>query len=169
MPPQASKDQRRVALFTGSFDPLTLGHVDLIRRASPLFHRLVVAIGEAQGKSPVFSAAERLAQITAACASLPNVEVERFTGLAVDFARLKGASVLLRGLRSQGDFDYEMQMAQMNSQLYPGIETLFLPTSPQLRHISSSLAKDIAKHGGDAALLVPTAIAAALKQKLQKT
>jgi len=166
MTPQTPRDQHRTALFAGSFDPLTLGHLDLIQRASRLFHTVVVAIGEAQGKSPVFTVSERLEQITAACSGMNNVMIACFSGLAVDFAVLNGAGVLLRGLRSLGDFDYEMQMAQMNSQLRPGIETMFLPTLPELRHISSSLAKDVARHGGNAALLVPPAIATQLSQRL---
>lgn len=159
-------DQRLVGLFAGSFDPLTRGHLDLIARASPLFGRVWVAVGTSRDKVGVFTVEERLALIRAACQDLPNVEAVHFSGLAVEFAIAKKADVLIRGLRSGTDFDYEMQMAQMNSALRPQVQTVFLPTQPDLRHISSSLAKEIARLGGPVELLVPPVVAQALKAKM---
>jgi pantetheine-phosphate adenylyltransferase len=158
----------RLAVYTGSFDPMTLGHLDVIHRASGLFDRLIVAIGEARDKNGLFPVQERVALITDVCADLPNVTVETFKGLAVDFAREHAAVAIIRGLRSSADYSYEMQMALMNRALASDVETIFLPTSPQFSHISSSLAKEIALHGGDLNLLVPPEVAKRLAAKVGK-
>lgn len=157
----------KVAVYTGSFDPLTLGHLDIIARAAKLFDRLIIAIGEARGKSTLFSIDERLTMLRESCEHLSNVETTSFAGLAVDFANQVGASALVRGLRSGADYTYEVTMAQMNRSLRPNLETIFLPTSPALSHISSTLAKEIAGHGGNAELLCPPAIAERLRAKLK--
>jgi pantetheine-phosphate adenylyltransferase len=154
-------------VFAGSFDPLTLGHLDVIERASKLFDRVVVAMGESRGKAPLFTTEERAALIEAECARLGNVEPATFRGLAVEFAKAQGAVAFIRGVRSSLDFAYEMQMAQMNRALAPAIETIFIPTAPLVSHISSSLAKEIAKHGGDLALLVPPRVAKRLARKVR--
>lgn len=158
----------RLAVYTGSFDPMTLGHLDIIGRASRLFDELIVAIGEARGKVPLFPASERLELIAAACKSLPNVRTETFSGLAVEFAKKVRAIAMIRGLRSTSDYDYEMQMALMNRALATEVETIFIPTSPQFSHISSSLAKEIALHHGHVDLLVPPPVARALKAKIRE-
>lgn len=158
--------QPRTAVYTGSFDPMTLGHLDVIERASGLFDRLIVGIGEASAKTPLFPLKERIALVKKICADLKNVEVESFKGLAVDFARSLKATALIRGLRSSADYNYEMQMALMNRAMAPDLETLFIPTSPQFSHISSSLAKEIALHGGDVNLLVPALVSKKLAEKI---
>jgi pantetheine-phosphate adenylyltransferase len=156
----------QAALYAGSFDPMTLGHLDIIERAARFFDRLIVGVGAAAGKKPLLSAAERVALIKAVCAHVPNLEVASFSCLAVDFAAQRGASTLVRGIRSQADYTYETQMAHMNRALRPELETVFLPTSPQYSHISSSLAKEIGSHGGDLSLLLPPLVSARLSDYL---
>jgi pantetheine-phosphate adenylyltransferase len=158
----------RVAVFTGSFDPITLGHEDVIRRACQLFDRIVVGVGVANGKNPLFTVEERVELLRQVCKDLVQVEICSFAGLAVEFARAQGAKVLVRGIRSSSDYAYEVQMALMNRAMAPEIETIFIPTSPEYSHISSSLAKEIAIHGGDTALLVPDIVAKRLNQRLIK-
>jgi len=152
----------RRAVFPGSFDPMTRGHLDVIERTSRLFDEVIVAVGEARDKSPLFPTKERVAIVNEVCAELGNVKAEAFTGLVVDFARKRGAVALVRGIRSGSDYDYEMQMALMNRAMHSDLETIFIPTNPSFSHISSSLAKEIAKHGGDVSLLVPGAVASRL-------
>ncbi len=156
------------AVYTGSFDPMTLGHLDVIERASGLFDRIVVGIGESGSKTPLFPLKERLALVAKICSGLKNVEVQTFKGLAVDFAKDAKAQALIRGLRSSADYNYEMQMALMNRAMAPELETLFIPTSPQFSHISSSLAKEIALHGGKVNLLVPPLVSKKLAEKLRR-
>jgi pantetheine-phosphate adenylyltransferase len=158
----------RIAVYTGSFDPMTLGHLDIIARASRLFDTLVVAVGESRDKTPLFPTPERLELLSAVCADLANVKIESFRGLAVSFAVERGGVALVRGLRSLADYNYEMQMALMNRALAPALETVFIPTSSQFSHISSSLAKEIALHGGDVELLTPPLVAARLRKKVGK-
>ena len=154
-----------IGIYAGSFDPPTLGHLDLIARASQMVGQLVVAIGAAQGKAPLFSVEERLDLTKALCRPYPNVAVQSFAGLTVDFAAEVGAALIIRGLRSASDYDYEMRMAQMNQAMKPNLHTIFLPTRPDLSHISSSLAREIARHGGDVSLLVPPAVVRPLRRK----
>ncbi len=159
---------KRVGIYTGSFDPMTLGHFDIIQRATQIFDEVVVAIGEGRGKSPLFTAAERIELIETACKPLKAVRVETFSGLAVEYAKkLGGKGVLIRGLRNSSDYNYETQMAQMNQALAHDVETIFLATSPAYSHISSSLAKEIAYHGGQTKLLVPPVVATALENKFK--
>ena len=159
------------ALYTGTFDPLTNGHVDIITRAARFCDELVVAIGIHPGKVPMFSAAERIDLIRAACGSLAathacKLTVMTFSGLAVTAAREAGATLLVRGLRDGTDLDYETQMTGMNAVMAPEIETIFLASSPGVRHIAATLVRQIALLGGDVAPFVPDVVAKALAVKL---
>jgi pantetheine-phosphate adenylyltransferase len=156
----------RLAVYTGSFDPLTFGHLDVIRRAATLFDTLIVAVGIARGKTTLFSVEERLAMIREVCSDLTNVKADSFSGLAVEFAGKVGAVAMVRGVRSSADYTYEVTMAHMNRALKPGLETLFLPTAPAFSHVSSTLAKEIASYGGDPGLLCPPQIVPKLRAKL---
>jgi pantetheine-phosphate adenylyltransferase len=157
------------ALYPGSFDPLTLGHLDLIERGSRLFEGLVVAVLQNPSKIPAFSLEERLDQIRAATAGLPGVEVDSFDGLTVDFARRCGAGVILRGLRALSDFEFELQIAHTNHSLAPSVETLFLATAVQHSFLSSSVVKEVARFGGDVSHLVPTGVAQDLSRLFNRT
>ena len=160
----------RVGLYPGSFDPVTFGHVDIVRRAAQLVDRLVIAVGTHHDKHPLFSAEERVKlanevlQPIAKDAGL-SLDVTTYDSLTVDAAKAASATVVIRGLRDAGDFDYEMQMAGMNAALAPEIETVFLASSPGTRHIAASLVRQIAAMGGDISTFVPPFVAAALKQK----
>ena len=153
------------ALCPGTFDPVTNGHVDIVRRAAGLFDRVVMAVIENPAKTPVFEVTERVEMVREAVADLANVEVDSFTGLLVDYARSKGASVIVKGLRAVSDFDYELQMAQMNRHLAE-IETVFVPTSAKWSYLSSSLVKEVARFGGDVSSLVPDHVLGRLKEKM---
>jgi len=161
----------RAALYTGTFDPLTLGHLDVIRQGAELFDRLIVAIGVHPGKTPLLSFDARAELIRAACAELApaspcRFEVIAFEGLAVEAALRHGAVAILRGLRDGADFDYEMQMAGMNAALAPRIGTVFVPASPEARHISATLVRQIAMLGGDVSAFAPAASVDALQKAL---
>lgn len=145
----------RIAVFPGSFDPPTLGHLDLIRRASGLFDSVIVTVLRNAAKKTLFPLDDRLAMLRSAVADVPNVEVEAFEGLLVDFAARRGAVAIVRGLRGGADFDYERQMAGTNQHLNARIETLFLVPTPVYSHISSTLVREIAAVGGSVAGLVP--------------
>ena len=147
----------RRAVCPGSFDPVTNGHVDVITRAAALYDELVVAVLVNPGKAGLFSVDERMALLREAVADVPNVTVDSFQGLLVDYCRSNDIPVIVKGLRAVSDFEYELQMAQMNREL-AGVETLFVPTAPQVGHLSSSLVKQIATFGGDVSGLVPTAV-----------
>ncbi|WP_222193876.1 pantetheine-phosphate adenylyltransferase [Modestobacter italicus] len=147
----------RRAVCPGSFDPVTNGHVDVIRRAAALYDELVVAVLVNPGKAGLFDVDERMALLREAVVELPNVVVDRFEGLLVDYCRSRDIPVIVKGLRAVGDFEYELQMAQMNREL-ASVETLFVPTAPQVGHLSSSLVKQIARFGGDVSSLVPKAV-----------
>ena len=154
----------RTALYPGSFDPPTTGHVDVLRAAFALCDRLVVAVGVHASKQPLLPSAERIALIKevagpSAAAAGVGLEVRTFDNLVVDFAREVGASLLIRGLRDGGDFDYEMQMAGTNHVMAPALQTVFLPASPQTRHITATLVRQIAAMGGDIRPFVPPAVA----------
>jgi pantetheine-phosphate adenylyltransferase len=160
----------RTALFPGSFDPVTNGHLDIIRQAANLADRLVLAIGTHPGKTPLFSADERLAMLQESCAPVVRaagceLRYITFADLVVTTARREGAALLIRGLRSATDFDYEMEMAGMNAAMAPEIQTVFLPASAAVRPITATLVRQIASMGGDAAPFVPSAVAARLKSK----
>ncbi|KQS73199.1 pantetheine-phosphate adenylyltransferase [Modestobacter sp. Leaf380] len=147
----------RRAVCPGSFDPVTNGHVDVISRSAALYDELVVAVLVNPGKAGLFDVEERMALLREATAHLPNVTVDSFSGLLVQWCQAHDVPVIVKGLRAVGDFEYELQMAQMNREL-AGIETLFVPTAPQVGHLSSSLVKQIAAFGGDVAHLVPAAV-----------
>jgi pantetheine-phosphate adenylyltransferase len=147
----------RRAVCPGSFDPVTNGHVDVINRAAGLYDGLVVAVLINPGKAGLFSVDERMDLLREAVADLPNVVVDSFQGLLVDYCRSHEIPVIVKGLRAVSDFEYELQMAQMNREL-ANIETLFVPTAPQVGHLSSSLVKQIAMFGGDVSRLVPKAV-----------
>ncbi len=155
----------KVALYAGSFDPITNGHADLIRRSLSFVDRLIVGVAENVSKQPLFSAEERMALIRAAVEDDPRVEVRAFRGLVVDFAKEIGVSVVLRGLRAVADFEYEYQMALMNRHLSPGLETMFMVPSVQVSYVSSSLVREVARFGGDIDALVHPAVARALREK----
>ena len=159
----------RIAFYPGSFDPVTLGHMDLIARALHLFDKVIVGVGVHPGKTPMFSADERIAMLKAEIAALgvgAALDVVPFDNLAVDAAIQNGAVALLRGLRDGTDLDYEMQMAGMNGTMRPALETVFLPASPAHRHIAATFVRQIAKMGGDVGRFVPPQVAQAIKQKL---
>ena len=147
------------ALYPGSFDPLTLGHLDLIERGAQLFDGVVVAVLRNPSKNPCFSVEERLEQIRRATAHLPSVEVAAFDGLTVAFAQQCGAGVILRGLRALSDFEYELQIAHTNKSLAPRLETLFLATATAHSFLSSSVVKEVARFGGAVDHMVPTGVA----------
>ena len=159
-----------VAVYPGSFDPVTVGHMDLIRRAAGLFDKLVVAVlVNSDKKSPLFSFDERVIMLQDACKNIPNVSVERFEGLLVDFVRSKGDAVIIRGLRELMDFDMELQMAQVNriasGASGEGIETLFLPTDPKYSHISSSVVREYARYHVPLREFVPENVLEAMIKK----
>lgn len=156
----------RTAVYPGTFDPLTRGHEDLVRRAAKLFSRVVVGIAESRSKRPFFSLDERVEIAKELLAAYPNVEVRGFDCLLMDFLRENKASVILRGLRAASDFEYEFQMAGMNRNLYPDVETVFLTPSEQYMFISATMVREIASLGGDVSKFVEPAVAARLARKI---
>lgn len=161
----------RIGLYPGSFDPVTNGHLDVIARAGGLVDRLVLAIGSHHGKEPLFSVDERRAMVEREAAEAVasrgvEIRVTTFSGLVVDAAREIGATVIFRGLRDATDFDYEMQMAGMNAEMAPGVGTVFLPASPEVRHIAASLVRQVASMGGDVGRFVPPRVAEALVARI---
>jgi len=153
----------RVAIYPGTFDPITNGHVDLVTRAAPLFERMIVAIAESQAKGPAMPLAQRIALAREALAGVRNVEVLGFDTLLATFVREIGAGVIVRGLRAVSDFEYEFQLASMNRHLIPEVETLFLTPAEQYSFISSSLVREIARLGGDVSGFVHPSVQRALK------
>jgi pantetheine-phosphate adenylyltransferase len=158
----------RRAVCPGSFDPVTYGHLDIIGRASRLFDELVIGVLINQSKTGMFTVEERIEMLRAVTAEYGNVRVESFRGLLVDFCRSQHAAVVVKGLRAVSDFDYELQMAQMNIGL-SGVETLFMPTNPLYSFLSSSLVKDVAKWGGDVSPHVPDLVAERLVTRLRES
>lgn len=160
--------RNRIAVYPGTFDPITNGHIDLIHRAAPLFERIIVGIAESPGKGPTLELDLRLELARVALAGHDNVEVRGFDCLLADFVREAGGGVLLRGLRAVSDFEYEFQMASMNRHLIPEVETLFLTPAEQYGFISSSLVREISRLGGDVSAFVPAAVAQALQAEWQR-
>ena len=160
----------RIALYAGSFDPVTNGHLDVVAHAARLADRLILAIGLHAGKAPLFTADERVVMLQESCAPLAraagcDLQCITFADLVVEAARRLGATTLVRGLRDGTDFDYEMQMAGMNAELAPQIQTIFLPASPSVRPIAATLVRQIAGMGGDVSAFVPANVAAQLQKK----
>jgi pantetheine-phosphate adenylyltransferase len=163
----------RSALFAGSFDPMTNGHLDVVRSAVRIADRLVLAVGIHPGKVPLFSAEERLAMLEEVCAPVARaagceIAIATFADLVVDAARRAGATILIRGVRDGTDFDYEMQMAGMNGVMAPDVQTVFLPAAPAVRPITATLVRQIAGMGGDVSAFVPAQVAARLQRKFAK-
>ena len=156
----------RRAVCPGSFDPVTCGHVDIIERTSRLYDEVVVAVGVNAAKRGMFDLAERMAMLREVTATYGNVSVEPFDGLLVDFCRARGIEAVVKGLRAVSDFDYELQMAQMNHSL-AGVETLFIATNPLYSFLSSSLVKEVATYGGDVSGLVPEPVLQRLHARLE--
>jgi len=156
-----------IAIYPGTFDPITRGHSDLVERSSKLFDRVIVALAANPGKTPVFSLEERIGLAQTTLADYDNVEICGFDGLLVDFAHQKGANIIVRGLRAVSDFEYEFQLAGMNRKLAPDIETLFLAPAEQYTYISSSLVREVASLGGDVSPFVHEKIVAELVRKLR--
>jgi pantetheine-phosphate adenylyltransferase len=154
-----------IALCPGTFDPVTNGHIDIIQRASRCFERVVVAVLENPGKEPLFSTDERVAMLKEATAEIDQVEIDSFSGLLVDYASAREIRIIVKGLRAVTDFDFELQMAQMNHRM-TGVETFFVPTSPQWSYLSSSLIKEVVRFGGDISGLVPSFVGDRLEEKL---
>lgn len=148
----------QTAVYPGSFDPVTNGHLDIIRRAARIYDKVVVGVLDNTGKNPVFTSEERADMIRESTADMPNVEVDAFSGLLVDFAKQKNASVIVKGLRTVADFEYEFQMALLNKALDPELETVFLMTDSKYSYISSSMVREMAKFKGDITGFVPVQI-----------
>jgi pantetheine-phosphate adenylyltransferase len=154
-----------LAVYPGTFDPITNGHVDILRRSLKIFDRVVVALAENVRKAPLFSIEERHRMIAEALGGDARLEVDAFQGLLADYCRRRGAAVVIRGLRALADFEYEFQSAHMNRRLAPDVETLFLMTGEESFYVSSSLVKEVALMGGDVSGLVPAGVVAALAEK----
>jgi pantetheine-phosphate adenylyltransferase len=158
----------RLAVYAGSFDPATLGHLDLIERAAAIFERVIVAIGVHPTKHPTFTPEERRDLLKSVVGHMPNVEVDFFDGLLIQYCQKKGASVVVRGLRVTTDFEYELQIAHANADLCPEIDTIFLPTRTKHGFVSASLVREIASHGGDVSRYAPKIVCEALAKKFAR-
>ncbi|MFV1982300.1 MAG: pantetheine-phosphate adenylyltransferase [Thiohalomonadales bacterium] len=156
-----------IAIYPGTFDPITNGHYDLVRRASKLFDKVIVAIAKGTNKQPVFSVDERVTLTTSVLEDIKNVEVCGFDTLLIDFAKQKDANIILRGLRAVSDFEYEFQLASMNRHLSADIETLFLTPAEEYSYISSSLVREVASLGGNVSAFVPRKVVAAINNRIR--
>lgn len=154
------------AIYPGTFDPMTNGHLDLVTRAARMFNHVILAIAASSSKKPMFTLEERVALATEVVAHLPNVEVVGFSELMAHFAQRQNANILVRGLRAVSDFEYELQLANMNRHLMPTLESVFLMPAEEWSFISSSLVKEVARHGGDISPFLPAPVTAALLKKL---
>ena len=159
---------KKIAVVPGSFDPITNGHIDIIKRAAEVFDIVYVSVLNNSSKNPLFSAEERIQLIKEVMQDTPNIHVESSSGLLIDYAKAKNAKVIVRGLRAVSDFEYEMQITSMNRVLDENIETFFIMTKNQYSFLSSSIVKEVAKYGGDVRELVPEAIEKALKAKFKQ-
>ena len=156
---------RRLAIYPGTFDPPTLGHLDVMERAASLFDEVIVAVGVNSSKSPLLSAEERLEALRATVVGLSNVTVDSFSGLLVEYAKEKGARSIVRGLRATADFEYEFQMAMVNRRLMPEIEMVFLMTKWEYSYLSSSIVREVALLGGDVGEMVPAPVVEILRRR----
>jgi pantetheine-phosphate adenylyltransferase len=154
----------RTACCPGTYDPVTNGHLDIVARAAAVFDRVIVAVLVNPAKQPLFTLEERVAMLKEATVGVAGVEIDSFSGLLVEYARQRGVTAIVKGLRAVSDFDYELQMAQMNYRL-AGVETMFMTTNPSYSYLSSSLVKDVARHGGDTSGLVPDFVVARLRER----
>lgn len=154
-----------LAIYAGSFDPITFGHLDLIERASKLFDQVIIAIGRHPTKTPLFSYSERLELLHQITSDIPNTRIDSFEGLLIHYCQRVGARVIVRGLRAATDFEYELQIAHANADMVPGIDTVFLPTRTHYGFVSASLVREIASHGGDVSHYAPAAVCDALRVK----
>lgn len=155
----------RTAVYPGTFDPITNGHLDLVGRALPLFDRLIVAVGHNPDKRTLFDIDQRLNMVQESLRGFANVTVESFSGLLAEFAKERGIAAIVRGLRAVSDFEFEFQMALMNRRLAPGIETVYLMPNEKYTYLSSTIIKDVARHGGDISHFVPELVAVLLEKK----
>jgi pantetheine-phosphate adenylyltransferase len=158
----------RLAVYAGSFDPVTLGHLDLIERSSALFSKVIIAVGVHPTRHPLFAAEERTSLIRQVVGHLTNVEVDSFDGLLIEYCRQKAARCIVRGLRAATDFEYELQIAHANADLCPEIDTIFLPTRTKHGFVSASLVREIASHGGDVRRYAPEPVCKALVEKFKR-
>ena len=156
------------AVYPGSFDPLTFGHLDIIKRAAKIFDELTVAVLDNKAKTPLFSVDERVNILKEAVKDIPNVKVESFNGLLIDYAKDKGFHTSIRGLRAITDFEYELQFSQTNRKIMPTVDTIFLTTSLQYAYLSSSIVKEVASYGGDISEFVPGFVAEKIIEKINK-
>jgi len=159
----------RTAIYPGSFDPITNGHLDLVQRAARLFDRVIVAVALSEGKNPLFTMQERLAMVRASLPPLPMVDTDCFDGLLVDYARKQGGQVIIRGLRAVSDFEFEFQLALMNRKLNEDVETIFMMPKASYTFLSSRIVKEIARLGGDVSCFVPDPVRLALSAKFKKS
>lgn len=158
----------KISIYPGSFDPITIGHIDIIERAAKLTDKLIVAVLKNNEKNVLFTIDERVEMIKKSISHLNNVEVEGFDGLLVDFAKKKNAEIIIRGLREMTDFEYELKLAQTNRVLWDNLETIFLITSPNLAYVSSSTVREVASFGGDISKFVSPFVAEEVKRKYKK-
>lgn len=160
-------DDAKLAIYAGSFDPPTYGHLDVVARAAKLFPRVLVAIGRNPQRNPLFAVEERVELMRSVCSAFENVTVDSFDGLLVDYGKRVGARVIVRGLRAGTDFEYELQIAHANADLRPELDTVFLPTRANYGFISASLVREIARYGGDVSRYAPPPVCLALKDKFR--
>ncbi len=156
------------AIYPGSFDPVTFGHLDIMKRASRMVDELIVGVLNNGGKTPLFTIEERVAMLKDVTAELPNVSVQSFSGLLVDFARQTDSTVVVRGLRAISDFEYELQMAQTNRKMYPALDTMFLTTSLEYAYLSSTTVREVAYFDGDISQFIPEKVAEAVHRKMKE-
>lgn len=159
----------RLAIYPGTFDPVTNGHLDIVERAAMLFDQVIVAVTTNSAKNPMFSVAERLDMFREVTQHLSNVQIESFSGLLVEYAARRGASVLIRGLRAISDFEYESQMALINRKISHGMDTVFLTANEKYTYLNSTIVKEVARFGGDVTCFVPTTVNERIRQKLAQT
>ncbi len=158
----------RTAIYPGSFDPVTFGHIDIIKRASAMVDKLIIGVLRNSAKTPLFSVEERVNMVREVTKGIDNIEIQSFDGLLIDFAKSVDAHIIVRGLRAVTDFEYELQLAQTNKAVYPDIDTLFLVTSVVYSYLSSSVVREIASYNGDISKFVPECVTEKLKEKFDK-